>query len=270
MTQPNASPPPDRSLPSLPAVVARLVSLYASPDYTPAQVADLLATDPPLSARVLRLANSAYYGFSGKVDSVRRAVVLLGAATVQAVALGTSLLRPWGGDALPAAVEALWVHSYLCGLGCRFLAQRLPLPVVEASPDGWFLAGLLHDVGKIVFLTRDPPGYVEVLDEELAQEALRERERALFGRDHAEEGAALLEAWQLPTHTVWLARYHHRPGVVRPELEMGWEALDAAHRALRGEPPAGGGVLPAALASDLAAHLDDARGQAESFYRAIS
>lgn len=260
----------ERTIPTLPIVVGRLLAIYSDEDYAADAVVAAVEADPALSARLLRLANSAYYGFVGKVDTLQRSVVLLGEVTVQAVALGSSLLRAWRGRRLPAAVEDIWVHSYLCGVGCRFLARTLPSRVVCLDPDALFLAGLLHDVGKILFLAEDPEGYGKDLQEFACGEGLREREIHRFGRDHPEAGGELLAAWNLPTWMAALVRYHHGGQPLRAELRTPVEVLTAAHAAAReGEIPTGDTVT-ASLGDILAARIKEARPEAEEFYRAIS
>ncbi len=254
-------------LPTLPAVVARVVAVYASEDHTPARVVAVLETDPPIASRVLRLANSPYYGFGGRVETLSRATVLLGAAAVQAVALGVGLLRAWGGGAVPGAVEGVWVHSYLCALGCRYLGRRLPRGNGLGSPDALFLAGLLHDVGKIWFLTRDPAGYAGALGE-AAGAPLRLAEGQRFGQDHAAAGGELATAWGLPARLIALIRHHHGPAL-RAELAADARVLAAANGAAGGEGELAP-ELPEGLAADLAAELLHRRPEAEGFFRAIA
>jgi HD-like signal output (HDOD) protein len=259
----------NRPLPTLPAVVARLLALYATEEHQAEDVAAALETDPALAGRVLRLANSAYYGFVGRVDTVQRAVVLLGKVTVQAVALAASLLRAWRGRALPPAVEEIWVHSYLCGVGCRYLGRLLPRSAVRISPDALFLGGLLHDVGKLLFLTEDPGGYAEDLEAAESDAALRLREVERFGRDHEEAGAELLEAWNLPSWLSAVVRYGN-DGDLRAEFRAPQEVLAASHAAVRGEPSAHHRLITPDLAAALAERLEAARPEAEEFYRAIA
>lgn len=269
MPQPHDRAFADRPLPTLSAVVAQLLALYSEKDYTPEQVAAVLETDPGLSARVLRLANSAYYGFLGRVDSVQRSVVLLGEVTVQAVSLGTTLLRAWRGTRLPAAVEDVWVHSYVCGMLCRHAARLLPAHVLRASPDALFLAGLLHDVGKVLFLAEDGEGYGTALEEAATAEALREREIERFGRDHARAGAELMQEWNLPPWLSALVRHHHG-GALRAELRVPLEVLAAAHAAARGTDSAPSETVTPGILAALAERRERAREEAEAFYRAIS
>ncbi|MBE0617443.1 MAG: HDOD domain-containing protein [Proteobacteria bacterium] len=259
----------DRHLPTLPVVVARLLALYAAEDYTADQLVAVLETDPTLSGRILRLANSAYYGFVGRVDTLQRSVVLLGEVTVQAVALGATLLRAWRGSRVPAAVEDVWVHSYLCGTGCRHVARLLPARVMRVDPDALFLAGLLHDVGKILFLAEDAEGYGQDLEAAASSADLRERENQRFGRDHADAGGELLAAWNLPAWLGAMVRYHHS-GELRAELLAAGEVLAAAHAAARGEQVPAGDVVGRDLGDGLAERLERARPEAEGFYRAIS
>jgi HD-like signal output (HDOD) protein len=254
-------------LATLPVVAARLIALYSSEDYTVDQVVSLLEADPGISSRVVRLANSAYYGFQGKVESSRRAALLLGGATVQAVALGTTLLHHWAAGSVPPQIEALWIEAFLCGTGCRYLARRLTRYSHRGDPDALFLAGLLRDVGKLLFLAEDPGGYAAMLLDAGSGTELRVAERQHFGRDHAEVGGEFLDAWRFPRRTAALVRHHHDGGL-RAELHPDWEILAAASAALKGE--AAAGDIPPDLVADLADHLARSRAEAEAFYRSLS
>ena len=258
-------------LPTLPIVVARLLRFYASEDYSVEEVVAALESDPPISGRVLRLANSAYYGFSGHVERLHHGVVLLGGVTVQSIALGATVLRKWARRAPPEAVREIWVHAYLCGTGCRYLASRLPSSPSLPAPDSLFMIGLFHDIGKIFYLARAPDAYVGLL-EELRGEELREAEREHFGQDHAETSGDLLELWGLPTRMVNVVRHHHC-GELRAELRPALEVIRRVHGLLDGGeaseiPPSD--ALPKALLGDAEAHLKEERPAAEAFYEAIA
>ncbi len=257
------------ALSTLPTVVTRLVSLYSSEDYSVDEVAHTLEGDPTVCARTLRLANSAYYGFSGRVGTIRRAVALLGGATVQAVALAATVLRAWAEGAPPAEVESLWHHAYLCAVACRHAARRLPPEEHRSSPDTLFLVGLLHDVGKFVFLTREPREYAELLRTVGTEASLRDAERDRYGRDHAEAGGQILEAWSFPTPMSASVRYRYE-GDLRAEFRPDWEVLEAAHRAVGGEEPPEGGAVSPHLFADLQDLVERSRPEAEAFYRAVA
>ncbi len=253
-------------LPTLPAVVARVLALFAAEDYRTEDVVRVLEHDAPISSRVLRLANSAYYGFPGRVDRLQRAVVLLGAATVQGLALATAVLDLWDGDP-PEPVREIWVHAYLTAEGSRLLRRRIPDALCPVHPDTLFLAGLFHDLGKIWFLASDPEGYPGLLDP--GRGDLRAHEAAAYGWDHAEAGGRLLETWGLPASIVALVRFHHE-GELRAELRAGLDILRCAHAAVLGGEPVLPEGLPPSLAADLRAHIEAMRPEAEAFYQALT
>lgn len=258
-------------LPTLPFVVGRLLRCYSSEDYSVEEVVAALESDPPISGRVLRLANSAYYGFPGQVERLHHGVVLLGGVTVQSIALGATVLRKWARRAPPAAVREIWVHAYLCGAGCRFLGSRLPERPGLPVPDALFMIGLFHDIGKIFYLAKDPDRYVSFL-EDLAGEELRAAEREHFGQDHAETGGDLLDLWGLPSRMAHVVRHHHC-GELRQELRPALEVVRSVHGLLV-EGEVGGasatGAVPEALRGDARAHLEKERPSAEAFYEAIA
>jgi HD-like signal output (HDOD) protein len=276
-TEPVTLAPPSRlggevgHLPTLPIVGARLLQFYSSEDYSVDEVVAALESDPPISGRVLRLANSAYYGFSRQVERLHHGVVLLGGVTVQSIALSATVLRKWARNAPPGTVREIWVHACLCGAGCRYLGCRLPASPDLPSPDALYMIGLFHDVGKIFYLARAPDSYVGLL-ENLSGVELRAAERDQFGQDHAEMSGDLLEAWGLPSRMVNVVRHHHC-GELRAELRPALEVIRCIH-GLLDEEEAGGvpasDAVPEALRGDVLAHLERERPGAEAFYEAIA
>lgn len=269
-TAPGGAEGKPRELPTLPIVVARLLQLYAREEYRVEEVVALLETDPAISARVLRLANSAYYGFAGQVNRLHQGLVLLGGVTVQCIALSSTVLRRWARRAPPAPVREIWVHAFLCGAGGRHLGCRLPASADLPPPDAFFVIGLFHDIGKIYFLAEAPDAYVPLL-ENLAGEDLRTAEREQFGQDHASAGGDLLEAWGLPSRVVNVVRHHHS-GELRSDLRPALDVVRSVHALLAKadeDETSASEVVPQALRGDLRAHLEQERPGAEAFYEAI-
>ena len=197
-------------LAAMPATSARLLELLDDPD---APVGDLVAViekDPGLTANVLKLSNSAYYGVRREVGSVRDALTLLGNRTVVTLAFAASM-----GRLLQAPVNAyrlsrgqLWRHCLAVGL----LAARLaPAELDSAARNRVFTAGVVHDIGKLL-LDRPLRDDLEQLPPDADTEALVLAERQRLGFDHAEAGAALAEAWNFPGDLAAVIAGHRQPG----------------------------------------------------------
>ena len=165
-----------------------------------------LASDQALAARVLKLANSAFYGASRRIGTVSEAVVILGLRTTRNLAMATSceemLEREVSGYAMQRG--SLWRHSLACASAAQALAQRAHLRGTEEA----FVAGLLHDIGKVILNTYQRAEFIQVLRRTLEGGIpYSEAEREVFGFDHAEAGARLLERWNLPSSLVSAVRY---------------------------------------------------------------
>lgn len=197
-------------LPSIPHLLEDILGLIAEDDSVDIeQLVDKLELDPGLCARILKLVNSAYYGFPRRVDSLRRAVVLLGFNNIQQIALGATVVRLFQGRAGEGFDPAsIWRHSVHCGSYAAILGMRLGV----GDRDGLFVGGLLHDVGKFFLWERFPGEYQSVLSETPAGDVERlEAERRAFGLDHAQVGAEIAAAWSFPVRLVDMIRHHHRP-----------------------------------------------------------
>lgn len=199
-----------RDLPALPAAVTRVMQLTDDPRAGTADVARALASDQALAARVLKLANSAFYGASRRISTVSEAVVTLGMRTTRNLVMATScqemLESDVSGYALPRG--ALWRHSLACASAAQALAGRARYRATEEA----FVAGLLHDIGKVVLNTYRRDEFVRVLLRvSSGGVTFAEAEREILGFDHAEAGARLLERWNLPPSLVIAVRHHHTP-----------------------------------------------------------
>lgn len=203
------------ALPTLPLVASRLLEAIADPETYSEEIARIVALDPALTARTLRLANSDFYGFPRKVGSVDLAVVVLGATTVRDLVLSAAVFQTIGANG--AHLTALWNHSMATGVAARALADRAGYRLAGEA----YAAGVLHDIGKVVLRQSFPDRFEGILA--LAREQklpIAEAERGVLGSDHAEVGGWLAERWGLPADLVEAIACHHRPerAVVNPEL----------------------------------------------------
>ena len=199
-----------RDLPALPDTVVRVMQLADNPKSGVADIAKALISDQALAARVLKLANSAFYGSSRRIATVSDAVVILGMRTTRNLVMATGcqeiLEQEVAGYALPRG--ALLRHSLACASAAQALAKRTKYRGMEEA----FVAGLLHDLGKVVMNLYLQNQFIQVfLRASSGAETYAEAERAIFGFDHAEAGAYLLERWNLPPSLVTAVRYHHAP-----------------------------------------------------------
>ncbi len=199
------------AVPSLPAVVVKLKEYLNDPEVNFTSLARVIELDPGLTANVLQLSNSAYFGWRGTISSVRDAISRLGTSRIFQMVLCMSVAplvrRPVKGYGLTA--EQLWDHSIAAAICSEQIAFKLQLSCANQA----FTTGLLHDLGKIVLGT-----FVEIDDQPIRevvasdQLTFDEAERMVLGIDHAEAGAHLLRAWNLPEDVVAAARWHHDPG----------------------------------------------------------
>ncbi|MDZ7804078.1 HDOD domain-containing protein [Thiohalophilus sp.] len=196
---------------TLPGVFVRINRMVDDPGCPMQAIGEVIAQDPGLTVRLLRMANSVYYGLSHEIDTVSRAVTVIGTRRVRDLILATSVVQAFEG--IPeelGSLEAFWRHSIHCGLLARHLASRVRL----REPDSLFVAGLLHDIGRLVMFSRYPDYARRALEHTHRQNGATPfylGERREFGFDHAELGGALAEHWQLPLLLVECIAHHHQP-----------------------------------------------------------
>ena len=199
-------------LPTLPTVVPRILSLMEEARADVGKVTEAISHDPALTSKILKVANSAYYGFPQKISSLDRAVALLGFNMVKSLAISVGVIRslPSKGLAEVFNIEDLWVHSLAVATAMRLLEEgKGPGEHLEAL----FIVGLLHDVGKIIlaeFLPDEFAAAVEKSNSDVAQ-PLYETERHIIGIDHGEVGGMLLARWKFPEVIVVPVTMHHSP-----------------------------------------------------------
>jgi HD-like signal output (HDOD) protein len=200
-------------MPSLPRIYTQLTQVLDNPRASTAQIADIIGGDPSLTARLLRLVNSAFYCFPSKVENIADAVWLVGTEQIRDLALATSVLRVFGGISSNLVdMESFWVHSIATGVTARLLATHRR----ETNGERFFVAGVLHDIGRLLMYRTLPfDARKALLRARRTAEPLLDAERETFGFDHAAAGGALLRAWDLPPSLTEIVQCHHAPGEAR-------------------------------------------------------
>jgi putative nucleotidyltransferase with HDIG domain len=189
-------------LPAQPSVAVRTVWVAGQPHSSAKDLAAALTADPSLTARVLRLANSAYYGLSRRVADVAFAVTVVGFPTVRAMAAvhASGLFEP-GEHTVP---DGYWEHSVATATICSVLAPR-----AGVRPNQAFPLGLLHDLGSALLFRADPEQFEAVQAEARTGRPLRSVEKAVYGLAHDEAAARVFSAWRFPETFIEAVADHH-------------------------------------------------------------
>lgn len=196
-------------LSTLPFVAMRVMELVENPKTSASQLVELISTDQVLAARILKLANSAYYGFPRKISTLNLAIVVLGFNALRDLVLSISIIdRFWGDKKNELDLEQFWRHVLTVGRGAKLLAKYLNYPIVGEV----FVAGLLHDIGYMIMLQQFPDDFIKVFAAAKEQkEDFHTLEDRLLSYNHQQLGAWLAEGWNLPPKLVESIKYHHRP-----------------------------------------------------------
>jgi putative nucleotidyltransferase with HDIG domain len=200
-----------KRLPMRPSSVSHVLVVLDDPNASAREVASALQTDPTLCARLLHLANSPYFGLSGKVANIERAVVALGGSTVRSLAVSTAAGMFGQRDEMP---EEFWRHSMAVAAGASIAAR-----FAHVSPGDALCAGLLHDLGSALLYRLDRESYDARIAQGLDPAAYLVSEQEAYGGDHAMIGAFALDAWKLPVSICDSIRNHHQdPATVDDKL----------------------------------------------------
>jgi putative nucleotidyltransferase with HDIG domain len=190
-------------------VLKEIEAALESPERSLGTVSEAIEKDADLTARLLRLGNSSFYGFSTRLATVNEAISLIGIQQVRDLVLASAVIDQFSGVAAEfVSMESFWQHSLACGIGARRIANERRLP----QADKFFVAGLLHDIGRLVLIAHAPEVAQRVFhlyhQERLL---LTEAERRVLGFDHQQIGGALLQLWKFPISLVLAVASHHEP-----------------------------------------------------------
>jgi HD-like signal output (HDOD) protein len=200
------------TLPSIPSLYVELMKKLEDPEGCPQDVANIIAKDPAMTAKILQLSNSEFFGLRRRISDPRDAVLYLGLDTLKALALSVKAFSQFTVTPLSRfSIDDLGTHTILTGILARKIAVAEGLTKQEV--DDSFMAGLLHDIGKLVLVSSEPEKYEKAMKfAEISGVHRREAEQKIFGTTHSEIGTYLLWLWGLPDSVVEAVAYHHAPG----------------------------------------------------------
>ncbi len=201
----------DMKLGSLPSVFHKLVEVVNDSRSSAADVAEVITNDTDLVARLLRVVNSPFYGMRSRIDTISRAVTVIGSNQLVSLAMGVSIISSFKG--IPEnliRMRHFWEHSIACGIGARILASYHKM----SNTERFFVAGMLHDIGRLLAFKLLPDHMAHLLHMAHSQERIVQQcEKEVLGFTHDRLGGLLLKAWKCPVSLEKNVRYHHLPAM---------------------------------------------------------
>jgi HD-like signal output (HDOD) protein len=229
------------TLPSLPSSYAAINAELASAEPSLKRVAEIVSGDLAMSAKVLQLVNSAFFGLARRVETIEQAVTLLGTDIIRSLVLSNAAFGRFEAVSTRFSAERLWNHSLLVGAVATAIARAEGAD--RATVGETLQAGMLHDVGELVLASHLPEAFDDALRASAARGVpLFVAEREVLGATHAQVGAYLLGLWGLPDSTVEAVAFHHQPDGVAVEAFSPLAAVHVANALVgraTGEPEAG-------------------------------
>ncbi|MBU0945969.1 MAG: HDOD domain-containing protein [Proteobacteria bacterium] len=197
------------SLPSLPATVAKVLAVTADPESSATDLMEAILPDQSMCATILKIANSAFFGMPREVATMDKAVTVLGFNEVHNIVLGKAVFNSFQkiGTGSQKTIQEFWAHSFSCALAAKILADDL-----GCSPSELFIAGLIHDIGKLVILMALPGEYLPMLElTGIHQLKCHQAESETFNINHEQVGFRLLTRWLFPERLLNSVGFHHHP-----------------------------------------------------------
>ncbi|MHB1664696.1 MAG: HDOD domain-containing protein [bacterium] len=193
------------SLPSLPEVISKINNLMEDDTVSVNYIGNLMTKDISLSAKILKVVNSPFYGFPQRIYNLNHALVLLGSNTLKSIIITSSIF-----DLMKDVMKGLWEHSLFCGLTAKYIAKQINNGKQIIDEDLVFSAGLLHDIGKLIIAIKFKDDFNAVI--KLAQEEKKvyfEAEKEVLSISHADVGYYLTKEWNYPASICTPIRFHH-------------------------------------------------------------
>jgi len=195
---------------SLPHVCIRVNRMVDDPRFSNSDIGDVISQDASLTVRLLKVANSAFFGFQSKIETVSRAVTVIGTHELRDLVLAVSAVRTFTNIPIDLAnMASFWRHSMFCGIVARLIAEKCNV----LHSERLFVSGLLHDIGQLIIFHKLPDLSRKMLRRvDLTDEELHTVEEHFLGFNHGDVGAVLMNSWQLPPALCNAIKYHHAPG----------------------------------------------------------
>lgn len=199
---------------SLPDVCVRVKDLVDNPNSSASDIGKVVSSDAALTARLLRVVNSAFYGFPSRIETVSRAITIVGNRELRDLVFAATvagIFEKVPGDLVD--IESFWRHSVYCGIVSRIIAKKRRV----LHDERLFVAGLIHDIGRLVIAFKVPEQCRQIMQYTKEQNVpLHEAEQAILGFDHAQVGEQLMKAWSLPQSHQLAVANHHTPKRANP------------------------------------------------------
>ena len=202
---------------TLPIIFTRINEAVENPESSFSEMGQIISGDSALSARLLKIVNSAFYGFSNKIETITHAITIIGTAQLRDLVLATAVVEKFQGvPSKTIDMKSFWLHSISCGLAARIIATYRH----ERNPERFYVLGVLHDIGRLLMFLNIPDQMRQVIEmSEQEKISLHEAEKKVIGFDHAEMGGFLMEAWNLPVTFQTAINFCHDPSSTTPECD---------------------------------------------------
>ena len=194
-----------KDIQAMPSVIVKVLNVMKKPTVSMKELGDIVMYDQSLTIKILALVNSAYYGFSQQISSIQIALSLLGMVKVKNIIVAVAM-KPMMSN---AGDKDLWKHSIRVAAGCEYLAKLTKI----MDADEAFIAGFIHDIGKLVLHSTNPKLYAKVIEQVNAGASILDVEKKYFDSDHVRTGSLLAKRWQLPILLANIVSYHHNPSL---------------------------------------------------------